>query len=206
MCGRYVITNAVTKTAKIVKKSINVDDGENYNAYPEQKLPVIRNYSNGRALESLKWGIVPGWAKKNNIKALINARLETVDTKPSFKNLIKKSRCVVVANGFYEWQRSEKNKLPYYVYRKDNKVLYLAGIHQNNQFCLITEEASNHFKSIHIRQPVILNEDNIKPYLNILNNGAMFLKNRKKIELDFYLISKDVNRPSNNSKSLIQKI
>ncbi len=206
MCGRYVITNAVTKTAKIVKKSINVDDGENYNAYPEQKLPVIRNYSNGRALESLKWGIVPGWAKKNNIKALINARLETVDTKPSFKNLIKKSRCVVVANGFYEWQRSEKNKMPYYVYRKDNKVLYLAGIHQNNQFCLITEEASNHFKSIHIRQPVILNEDNIKPYLNILNNGAMFLKNRKKIELDFYLISKDVNRPSNNSKSLIQKI
>ena len=144
--------------------------------------------------------------KKNNIKALINARLETVDTKPSFKNLIKKSRCVVVANGFYEWQRSEKNKMPYYVYRKDNKVLYLAGIHQNNQFCLITEEASNHFKSIHIRQPVILNEDNIKPYLNILNNGAMFLKNRKKIELDFYLISKDVNRPSNNSKSLIQKI
>ena len=206
MCGRYVITNAVTKTAKIVKKSINVDDGENYNAYPDQKLPVIRNYSNGRALESLKWGIVPGWAKKNNIKALINARLETVDTKPSFKNLIKKSRCVVVANGFYEWQRSEKNKMPYYVYRKDNKVLYLAGIHQNNQFCLITEEASNHFKSIHIRQPVILNEDNIKPYLNILNNGAMFLKNRKKIELDFYLISKDVNRPSNNSKSLIQKI
>ena len=206
MCGRYVITNAVTKTAKIVKKSINVDDGENYNAYPEQKLPVIRNYSNGCALESLKWGIVPGWAKKNNIKALINARLETVDTKPSFKNLIKKSRCVVVANGFYEWQRSEKNKMPYYVYRKDNKVLYLAGIHQNNQFCLITEEASNHFKSIHIRQPVILNEDNIKPYLNILNNGAMFLKNRKKIELDFYLISKDVNRPSNNSKSLIQKI
>lgn len=206
MCGRYVVTNPVTKTVKIVKKSINVEDNENYNAYPEQKLPVVRNYSNGCALENLQWGIFPNWAKNKNFKALINARLETIDTKPSFKNLIKASRCVVIADGFYEWQRSEKKKIPYYVYRKDNKVLYLAGIHKNNQFCLITEEASNYFKSIHIRQPVILKEDYIQPYLNLSNNGVTILKNRKKIDLDFYIVSKDVNKPSNNNKSLIQKI
>ena len=107
---------------------------------------------------------------------------------------------------FMNGKGQKKKKIPYYVYRKDNKVLYLAGIHKNNQFCLITEEASNYFKSIHIRQPVILKEDYIQPYLNLSNNGVTILKNRKKIDLDFYIVSKDVNKPSNNNKSLIQKI
>ena len=79
MCGRYVVTNAVTKTSKIVKSAIQVEDNENYNAHPYQKLPDIKKYKNGNTLESLKWGIVPGWAKEKDFKALINARLETID-------------------------------------------------------------------------------------------------------------------------------
>ncbi len=85
MCGRYVITNAATKTNKIVKSAIQIEDTENYNAHPYQKLPVIKRYKNGNTLEKLKWGIIPSWSKKKDFKPLINARLETIDEKISFK-------------------------------------------------------------------------------------------------------------------------
>ena len=111
MCGRYVITNPVVKTEKLVKSAIQVENNENYNAHPYQKLPVIKKYKNGNTLENLKWGIVPSWAKQKDFKALTNARLETIDEKVSFKKLIQLYRCVAVADGFYEWKREEKKKL-----------------------------------------------------------------------------------------------
>ena len=92
MCGRYVITNAVTKTKNIVKTAINVQDSDNYNAHPYQNLPVVKKYKNGNTVENLKWGIIPSWAKQKDFKALINARLETIDEKVSFKKLIKTQR------------------------------------------------------------------------------------------------------------------
>ena len=206
MCGRYVITNPVLKTNKIVKSAINVEDFENYNAHPYQKLPVIKKYKNGKTLESLKWGLIPGWAKKKDFKALINARLETIDEKISFKKLIKDFRCVAVANGFYEWRREGKNKIPHYFTRADKKTIFFAGIYESEQFCLITEEASDNIKEIHNRQPVVLNQTDINQYLNLELSGSSFLKDCKKPNLVFYEVSKDVNKPSNNSVSLIQNV
>ena len=205
MCGRYVVTNAVTKTSKIVKSAIQIEDNENYNAHPYQNLPVIKKYTNGNTLEKLKWGIVPSWAKKKDFKALINARLETIDEKISFKKLIKVYRCVAVADGFYEWKREEKNKTPYYFLREDKKIMYIAGIYENNEFCLITEQAKDNVNEIHHRQPVILNEADINKYLNLEHSGSHFLKECKKTNLVFHEISKDVNKPTNNNISLIQK-
>ena len=205
MCGRYVVTNPVAKTKKIVKSAIKVKDIENYNAHPYQNLPVIKKYTNGNTLENLKWGIIPSWFKNKDFKPLINARLETINEKISFKKLIKVSRCVAPADGFYEWKREEKNKIPYYFLRKDKKNLYFAGIYEGNQFCLITEQASEHISKIHHRQPVIIYEKDINRYLNIELEGYTFLKECKKPDLEFYEISKDVNKPTNNSISLIQK-
>ena len=206
MCGRYVITNAVSKTSKMVKTAINVDDSENYNAHPYQKLPVIKKYNNGNTLENLKWGIVPGWAKKKDFKPLINARLETIDEKVSFKKLIKLKRCVAVADGFYEWKRVEKEKTPYYFLREDKKLIYIAGIYEEDQFCMITEEASPNVTEIHHRQPVILNESDVNKYLNIEISGSDYLNHFQKSKLSFYEISKDVNKPTNNKISLIQPL
>ena len=206
MCGRYVVTNSVSKTKKIVKSAIQINDTENYNAHPYQKLPVIKKYTNGNTLENLKWGIIPSWSKKKDFKPLINARLETIDEKISFKKLIKLSRCVAIADGFYEWKREEKNKTPYYFIRKDKKNMYLAGIYENNEFCLITENADENVKVIHHRQPVILNENDVNRYLNLELSGSNFLKECKKTDLSFYEVSKEVNKPTNNSISLIQKI
>ena len=205
MCGRYVVTNPVTKTKKIVKTAIKVEDIENYNAHPYQNLPVIKKYTDGKTLENLKWGIVPFWSKKKEFKSLINARLETIDEKISFKKLIKLTRCIAVADGFYEWKREDKNKVPHYFLREDKKIMYLAAIYDNNEFCLITEQASNNVNAVHHRQPVIINESDISRYLNLELNGSSFLKECKKPKLEFYQISKDVNKPTNNSISLIQK-
>tara|TARA_B100001250_G_scaffold92909_1_gene77371 strand:- start:754 stop:1374 length:621 start_codon:yes stop_codon:yes gene_type:complete len=206
MCGRYVVTNPVSKTKKIVKSAIKVDDIENYNAHPYQNLPVIKKYINGNTLENLKWGLIPAWSKKKDFKPLINARLETINEKISFKKLIKLSRCVIPADGFYEWKREEKNKTPYYFFRKDKKNIYFAGIYEKNEFCLITEQARENISQIHHRQPVIINEKDINRYLNIELEGSNFLKECDKPKLDYYEISKDVNKPNNNNISLIQKI
>ena len=205
MCGRYVVTNPVSKTKRLVKTAIKVEDKENYNAHPYQDLPVIKKYTNGNTLENLKWGLVPSWSKKKEFKPLINARLETIDEKVSFKKLIQLTRCVAVADGFYEWKREEKNKIPYYFLREDKKIIYIAGIYENDQFCLVTEEASKNILEIHRRQPVILNEKDVNRYLNIELNGSSFLKECKKPNLEFYEISKEVNKPTNNSVSLIQR-
>jgi len=206
MCGRYVVNNPVSKTSKLVKSAIQVEDIENYNAHPYQKLPVIKKYKNGNTLENLKWGLIPSWAKNKDFKALINARLETIDEKISFKRLIKLKRCLAVADGFYEWKRNDKEKIPHYFLRKDKKTIFFAGIYENDEFCLITEEAKENVKEIHHRQPVIINETDINRYLNLELQGSIFLKECKKIDLTFYEVSKDVNKPTNNSASLIQAI
>jgi len=204
MCGRYVIKNPVLKTNKLVKSAIQVDEIENYNAHPYQKLPVIKKYKNGNTLENLKWGLIPSWAKEKDFKALINARLETIDEKVSFKNLIKNNRCVAVADGFYEWKREEKEKTPHYFFRQDKKTIFFAGIFVEDQFCLITEEATENLNEIHHRQPVIINQTDVNRYLNLELQGSVFLKERSKPDLIFHEISKDVNKPTNNIASLIQ--
>ena len=122
------------------------------------------------------------------------------------RNLIKNNRCVAVADGFYEWKRVEKEKTPHYFTREDTNPIFFAGIFENDQFCLITEEAKENINEIHHRQPVILNQADINPYLNLELQGSAFLKERKIPNLIFHEVSKDVNKPTNNIASLIQKV
>jgi putative SOS response-associated peptidase YedK len=207
MCGRYVVTKPVTKTADLVKTTIKVEDKDNYNAHPSQKLPIIKSYTNGKTLEKYDWGLIPSWAKdKKNFKPLINARLETLMEKVSFKKLIQTSRCLIVADGYYEWKRLNREKTPYYFTRLDSNLIFFAAIHQNNQFCIITREASDKIKEIHHREPLILNEDQISNYLNVKKEGTNILKSIKAPELKFHEVSKDVNNPINDDTSLINAI
>ena len=205
MCGRYVITKPLFKTKNLVKKAIKVEDFNNYNSHPNQFLPVIKKYTNGNTLENLRWGILPSWAKKRDFKPFINARLETIKEKASFKNLFKFSRCIIIADGYYEWRLNGKIKDPYYLFRKDNKALYFAGIFHNKEFSIITQTASNNVSLVHHRQPVIINENDINDYLDLKTESSQFLKNYKHPELEFYKVSKNVNNPTNNNKFLLEK-
>ena len=207
MCGRYVVTKPITKTADLVKTTIKVEDKDNYNAHPSQKLPIIKSYTNGKALENCDWGIIPSWAKdKKDFKPLINARLETLMEKVSFKKLIQTSRCLVIADGYYEWKRINKERTPYYFTRSDSGLIFFAGIHQNNQFCVITREATDKIKEIHHREPLILNKEQSSNYLDVKKEGTDILKSIKAPELKFHEVSKDVNKPINNDPSLIKAI
>ena len=207
MCGRYVITKPVTKTAKLVKKIIKVEDFDNYNAHPTQNLPIIKSYSNGKTLESCEFGLVPAWSKKlKKFSPLINARKETLTEKITFKNLIQTSRCLVVADGYYEWKREEKNKIPYYFTKKNKDLMFLAGIYHNNQFCIITREAAPNITQIHKREPLIINQSQIINYLNIKKEAMNVLNSIKPPELEFHEVSKEVKNPTNNDVGLISPL
>ena len=207
MCGRYVVTKPVTKTAGLVKTTIKVEDKDNYNAHPTQKLPIIKSYTNGKTLENCDWGLLPSWAAdKKKFRPLINARLETLMEKVSFKKLIQTSRCLVIADGYYEWKRKNEEKIPYYFTRSDSSLMFFAAIYQNNKFCIITREVTNQLKEIHHRAPLILNEEQISNYLDVKKEGTDILKSIKAPELKFYEVSKEVNKPINNDPSLIKSM
>jgi putative SOS response-associated peptidase YedK len=207
MCGRYKITKPVTKTVDLVKTNIKVEDANNYNAHPSQKLPIIKSYTNGKALELCEWGLVPNWSKKlEKFSPLINARKETLMEKVTFKNLIQTSRCVVPVDGYYEWKREDKSKVPYYFTKEDDEIMFFAAIHQNNQFCIITREATEKVSAIHHREPLIINQSQINNYLNVKKDAMEILNSIKPPRLKFYEISKDVNNPINNDPALIKPI
>ena len=207
MCGRYVITKPVSKTIGLVKKNIKTDDVDNYNAHPTQKLPIIKSYTNGRALEVSEWGLVPNWSKKlEKFSPLINARKETLIEKITFKNLIQTSRCLVVADGYYEWKREEKKKTPFYFTREDKELMYFAAIYQNNQFCIITREATKKISEVHHREPLIINHGQIENYLNIRKEAMDVLNSINPPDLKFHEVTKEVNKPINNDPSLINKL
>ncbi len=207
MCGRYKITKPITKTIDIVKKNIKVEDSENFNAHPSQHLPIIKSYTNGKALELCQWGLVPNWSKKlEKFSPLINARKETLTEKITFKNLIQNSRCLVIADGYFEWKREEKIKLPYFFTREDNEIMFFAAIHQANQFCIITREATEKISVIHHREPLIINRSQINNYLNLKKDAMEILNSIKPPSLKFHEVSKDVNNPTNNDPSLIKPL
>ena len=206
MCGRYVITKPVTKTRDLVKSVNVVNDVDNYNAHPTQKLPVIKSYSNAKILEMLRWGLTPSWTQKRDIRPLINARIETLNEKMTFKNLIKSNRCLVVADGYYEWKRQKKNKTPHYFTREDNRSMFFAGIYKDHQFLIITKEASSNVVDIHQRQPVVINEEYLDEYFNLKIEGTDFLRSYQAPKMKFHPVSRDVNKATNNSKHLIEAI
>ena len=207
MCGRYKITKPLTKTVDLVKTNIKVENTDNYNAHPTQQLPVIKSYTNGKALELCEWGLVPGWSKKlDKFSPLINARKETLMEKVTFKNLIQTSRCVVIADGYYEWKREDKSKVPHYFSKEDDEIMFFAAIHQNNQFCIITRDATEKVSFIHHREPLIINQSQINNYLNVKKDAMEILNSIKPPNLKFYEISKDVNNPVNNDPALIKPV
>ena len=151
--------------------------------------------------------MVPGWSKKlEKFSPLINARKETLMEKVTFKSLIQTSRCIIPADGYYEWKREDKTKTPYYFTKGDDELLYFAGIYQSDQFCIITREATEKISAIHHREPVIINRSQINNYLNIKKDAMEILNSIKPPNLMFHEISKDVNNPINNDPSIINAV
>ena len=207
MCGRYSVQKKTLLVANgLVKKNINVDlDQDNFNCAPGGKYPCIKSATNGKYLEMTVFGILPSWAKPD-FRRLHNARLEGIETKVSFKKLIVNSRAIICLTGFYEWQKKNEKKVPYYFTRSDDQDLFACGIHDNGQFTIITRPASSENAVVHHRQPVIISKSQINNYFNLNNNAVEFLKSVKAPKLKFHQVATDVNNPSKNDATLINPV
>ena len=220
MCGRYSLTSPL----EAVRQLFDVTGGGNlaprYNIAPTQTVPVVRRDDaapSGRKLAQLTWGLVPSWAKDPTMGArLINARAETVAEKPSFRSAYRRRRCLVPADGFYEWKKEDGGKQPYRIAFADNRPFAFAGLWEHWQgrdgseiesFTIITTEASDQLRPIHHRMPVILDPEAHGPWLDVESgDGAALLKPYAGAELDAYPVSRHVNSPKNDDAECIEPI
>lgn len=210
MCGRY----SITSTRQEIEKHFNlVRSGEyakTYNVSPSHTIPVVRMEYGERVLANLHWGLIPHWAKDDKLKP-INAKVETLDSKPFFRSAFRKSRCLIPANGFYEWKKTNKHKQPFYFKLKDADLMAFAGLWdhwehdgENIESCtIITTEANEIMKPVHDRMPVILAPDDYEAWLQ---EGGKSLLHPYAGEMIIYPVSAAVNNPKHNSRALIEPV
>ncbi|SDX59267.1 SOS response-associated peptidase [Thiocapsa roseopersicina] len=169
MCGRYALYSPADAIADLFGVTIESEDlAPRYNAAPMQWLPVIRRRPSGeRVLHTLRWGLLPSWAKDETIAArLINARAETLAEKPAFRAAYRARRCIIPADGFYEWAKRPDGKQPYFIHVPDGAILAFAGLWERwprpadteviDSFTIVTTEANHRIQRLHDRMPVIL--------------------------------------------------
>jgi putative SOS response-associated peptidase YedK len=168
MCGRFTLVSPFVAVTEHFHVSATTDLRPRYNIAPGQNvLCVIRD--GGNRLEPLRWGLIPFWAKDPAIgNRLINARAETVAEKPSFRTAFTRRRCLIVADGFYEWRPAGKRKIPVYIFLKSKKPFGFAGLYETwktpegkelRTCTIITTDANDLIRPIHDRMPVILPGD-----------------------------------------------
>ncbi|MGG4409441.1 SOS response-associated peptidase [Niallia taxi] len=192
-----------------------------YNIAPGQGILAVGfNKTNGRVGDFLKWGLVPSWAKEPKIGyKLINARMETVDEKPSFKQAFQKRRCLIISDGFYEWKKTEEGKQPFRFVMQDKRPFAFAGLYevwnkgkgQPLATCtIITTTPNDVTKDVHDRMPVILNQKDYDAWLDPNNQDLDQLKGLlKPCEADKmmkYEVSTLVNSPKNDGEALFAPI
>jgi len=167
MCGRFAQHSPLVRSALRFEAVLKSSLRPRYNVAPGQKAVLIRwDARKGiRRLEDMTWGLVPPWAaEKKDAHPLINARAETLSEKPSFKEAFLTRRCLVPADGFYEWKKEGEEKKPYYFSMKDKKVFAMAGLWESytkdkkvfTTFTIITTRANELIAPLHERMPVIL--------------------------------------------------
>jgi putative SOS response-associated peptidase YedK len=167
MCGRYVQTTPAEALGRLLGFDERPNLAPRWNVAPTQAAPVIRQGEDGRRhLVQLRWGLVPGWAKDLAFGAkAINARAETVATKPAFRDAFRRRRCLVPADGYYEWMASGATKQPYRFVLRDGGVMVFAGLWERwrapageavETFAFVTTDASPDVAPVHDRMPVLL--------------------------------------------------
>jgi putative SOS response-associated peptidase YedK len=187
-----------------------------YNAAPSQAQLTILN-DHPQAIVRATWGFVPEWADgRPDVKPLINARAETVATKPFFRDAFTRKRCLILADGFYEWKRAGKSKLPYRIALKTEEPFAFAGIWSavhdaqgeiQPTFAILTTEANALVAQIHTRMPVILREQDEAAWLNptlSLDEAQALLVPLPAELLRAYEVSSKVNAATSNSPDLLQ--
>ena len=222
MCGRYVIEGTTELSERFQLRQIPADlfpEWTTYNAAPTQLLPVIVEEESGeRTALSMQWGLVPRWRRPDGKSGVapINARAETLQEKPMFRGLTKARRCIVPANGFYEWRKLDGRKQPYYLTADDGELWGLAGLYdlthdEENEaagsFTIITTSANPVVAPLHERMPAILRRADEEEWLSRdvtdPEQVERLLRPYPADAMRIYAVSPAVNNTRNNGPQLI---
>lgn len=222
MCGRYTLHVKADELAKRYNIArMPHDIRENFNVSPGQSMPVVIEQDGERQLDLMQWGLIPFWAKDPRIGyKLINARDDTIFDKPMWRNVILKKRCLIPADGFYEWQKvadgTKVRKQPYYIHPKQIELFSFAGVWEtwkdtsgleHKTYSIITTEPNKEMAAIHNRMPVILHPEDEPKWLEssrvTRSDIEPLLRPLEDNGLDMYKVSSDVNSSGLNEASLI---
>ena len=213
MCGRYVNKNSFEDIEKLFQadliQSSSISIQPSYNICPTQYSPVVVSAGEKYYMENMHWGLIPSWSRDSKFATnLINARIETVQEKPSFKGLTNTSRCIVIASGYYEWVQTDSGKQPYYIHG-EHDVLPIAGLWTRwkdiKSFTIITKSANSNISNIHHRMPLIIEQNHIKSFLDhSIKFDSSY--NNQDIRLRYHKVSKLINKPVKNDISCITSI
>ncbi len=184
-----------------------------YNIAPTQQVLTIRQREGLPEAVELRWGLIPSWADDPMIgNRLINARAETVATKPAFRRAYERRRCLILADGFYEWKKQGKAKQPYFIHRPDDQPFAFAGLWEwwkgnglEIASCtIITTEANEMMRPLHGRMPVLLDERDYARWLDVATEADDLLRPGAEDLLEAYTVSTKVNSPANEGVELAQ--
>jgi len=214
MCGRFAFYSPSEAVAAPFGVTQSTEVKPRYNIAPTQYIAAIRRDENqSNELTMLRWGLVPFWAKDPSIgNRMINARSETVAEKPSFRNAYRKRRCLVLADGFYEWHREGDVKIPYFISLADGKPFAFAGLweHWNSKdsdeslqtTTIVTAAANDFLAQVHHRMPVVLEPENARRWLD---GDANLLEEVTSAAPSFraWPVDRKVNNARNESPDLV---
>lgn len=219
MCGRYMLTSPVEALRQLFLFEQRPNLPPRFNIAPTQDVPIVRwnRERTERELALVRWGLVPFWAKDLKIGArMINARAETVATLPAFREAYRQRRCLIPADGFFEWQKVGKARQPFLIKRRDGAPFALAGLWERwrapgddkslHSCTIITTSANELVAPLHDRMPVILAPDDHDRWLDLESDGRPVLKPCPAAWLETYPVSPRVNRPQNDDAACIQPL
>jgi putative SOS response-associated peptidase YedK len=200
MCGRFVQTSSPkTLSERMDLPSGSLFDRPRFNVAPTQTIAVIRPGE----LVALQWGLVPSWSKDG--KGFINARSETAAEKPTFRSAFKKRRCLIPADGFYEWQKTtEAKKQPYFIRMRDTEPFAFAGLWEGETCAILTTEANSLMRPIHDRMPVIVAPEDYQRWL--AEPVTSVLRSYPAQEMTAYPVSTYVNNAKQEGPKCIEPL
>lgn len=181
MCGRYAFYEHQELSERLTNVALDTSFFDQFrptwNAAPSQTLPVIVEDEGTPVVREMRWGLIPKWTKPGQSPKVtpINARSETLGEKPMFRSLIKHRRCIVPANGFYEWRGTKGDKRPYFIHPTDGQLMLFAGLYDEarginddplESYAIITTNANGPMSRLHDRMPVILDPEDVSDWLD----------------------------------------
>jgi putative SOS response-associated peptidase YedK len=219
MCGRYTDTRRDKALLTRMGVMEQTEFLPRYNVAPTQDAWVVARDDDGATrIRKMRWGLIPFWAENATIgNKMINAQSETAADRPAFRNAFRQRRCLVLADGFYEWRTTSRRKIPYYIRLKNGRPFVFAGLWERwrgpngplESFCVLTGPANSQVAEIHDRMPIILDEESCAEWINPEADAAKLqalLRPYDSEMMESFQVSTLVNSPHNEQPGCVEPV